>query len=516
MDRRTLLVLILSTFYIERKFTSAINNIEYYDEVLEKTKPAPAEAVSMEMGRDPAEELLKLVDRVKDFKIDLDDTETFLQKVRLACSHDSYLFDSVEIFVRPNYEMDEVKRKINQTRGTIAEYMADVALRDVMKIAYRLANVDNFSRDEKIAKIDEVMNNLLDIQTAYGASAVGRKHPALINSVTISSEAQDSINIMAMAKESIAVDSVFVPGWQCVKRQFGKAGGGRPGESLLIGAMEYNYKSSMCLQFFRWSACYNTPKLRDPTKKPLLYRMSLENDLNQDILFLYQEIYANEYGKLPDMDNIDVEVADKFVKERLQRNGWHVIIEQYDPNKLTYHTVLKILDDLQAQGYEIHLFNVDYIAMIDKAGCTGGAMGDDIRLLFRRVANYCKSKHIWFITPHQIGSKAFELRRQGREDDFVKDIAGKGYWDGCQRLGQEPDMDLLTHVVKMANGSYLTSASSRHRGFSNTPVEDLFWIRKFEESGFIPDDIYGADMTRSKIGGGTMGGTQKEEEWAAF
>ena len=46
MDRRTLLVLILSTIYIERKFTSTINNLEYYDEVLEKTKPAAAEAVS--------------------------------------------------------------------------------------------------------------------------------------------------------------------------------------------------------------------------------------------------------------------------------------------------------------------------------------------------------------------------------------------------------------------------------------------------------------------------------------
>ena len=64
MDRRTLLVLILSTLYIERKFTSAINNIEYYDEVLEKTKPAAAEAVSMEMGKDPAEELLKLIERL--------------------------------------------------------------------------------------------------------------------------------------------------------------------------------------------------------------------------------------------------------------------------------------------------------------------------------------------------------------------------------------------------------------------------------------------------------------------
>ena len=513
MDRRTLLVLILSTLYIERKFTSAINNIEYYDEVLEKTKPAAAEAVSMEMGKDPAEELLKLIERVRDFKLELDDLESFLQRVRLACSHDSYLFESVEIMVRPEYTKEEVKRKVGQTRNAIAEHMADVALREITKVAYRLANVDNFSRDEKIDNIDSLINNLLDVQSAYGATDSKRKHPALINSVTISKEVEDSINIMAAAKESIAVDSVFVPGWQCVKRQFGKAGGGRPGESLLIGAMEYNYKSSMCLQFFRWSATYNTPKLRDHTKKPLLYRMSLENDLNQDILFLYQEIYANEHGKLPDMDNINVDEADAFVKDRLQRNGWHVIIEQYDPNKLTYHTVLKILDDLIEQGYEIHLFNVDYIAMIDKAGCTGGATGDDIRLLFRRVANYCKAKHIWYITPHQIGSKAFELRRQGREEDFVKDIAGKGYWDGCQRLGQEPDMDLLTHVVKTQNGSWLTSASSRHRGFSNTPVEDLFWIRKFEESGFIPDDIFGADMTRTKIGGGSIGGTEKEDEW---
>ena len=44
----------------------------------------------MEMGKDPAEELLKLIERVRDFKLELDDLESFLQRVRLACSHDSY------------------------------------------------------------------------------------------------------------------------------------------------------------------------------------------------------------------------------------------------------------------------------------------------------------------------------------------------------------------------------------------------------------------------------------------
>ena len=514
MDRRTLLVLILSTIYIERKHTSAINHIEYYEEVLEKSKPLKAETSNiMELGTDPVAELEKLIVKIKDFNTPIEDTEAFLQKVRLACTHDSYLFESVELFVRPAYTEEEIKRKIQQTRATIGEYLANLSLREIMTTAYRLVNYDNKSRDETIVEIDGIVNRLLDVQVKLGASASGRKHPALINGVTISSDVKSDTNIMAGAMNSIAIDTVFVPGWQCVRRQFGRAGGGRRGESLLVGAMEYNYKSSMCLQLFRWAATYNRPKLTDPKKKPLLYRMSLENDLHQDILFLYQEIYANEYGQVPDIDNINIDEADAYVKDRLQRNGWHVIIEQYDPNQLTYHSVLKILDDLIAQGYEIHMFNVDYIAMIDKAGCGGGAMGDDIRLLFRRVANYCKKMHIWFVTPHQIGSKAFDLRRQGREEDFVKEIAGKGYWDGCQRLGQEPDMDLLTHVIRTQNASYLSSSSSRHRGFSNTPAEDLTWLRKFE-NGFIKDDIYGADLTRRKIGGGTFGGTEKEEEWA--
>ena len=90
MDRRTLLVLILSTIYIERKHTSAINHIEYYEEVLEKSKPLKAETSNiMELGTDPVAELEKLIVKIKDFNTPIEDTEAFLQKVRLACTHDS-------------------------------------------------------------------------------------------------------------------------------------------------------------------------------------------------------------------------------------------------------------------------------------------------------------------------------------------------------------------------------------------------------------------------------------------
>jgi hypothetical protein len=515
MDRRTLLVLILSSIYIERRATGKIEQLEYYDEVLEKTKPKSNEYQSLELGKDPAEELKALIDRVKDFTIELEDREGFLQRVRMACSHDSYLFESVELFIRPDYTDEEIKRKVNQTRYTISEYMADLQFKELSKSMYRIGNGDNYTRSEKLDQIDELITRLNELQVRYGASTGDRRHPAMIDGVRLS-DGEEALNIMKKAVDSIAPDAVFRPGWQCVARQFGANGGGLPGESLLIGAMEYNYKSSMCLQHFRWAAIYNKPKLINPTKKPLLYRMSLENDLNQDILFLYQEIYANEFGYLPNMEEIEIDEADAFVKDRLRRNGWHVIMEQYDPSKLTYRDVIKILEDLDSQGYEVKMFNVDYIAMIDRSGLHNGVSGDDIREVFRRVANYCKAKKIWYVTPHQIGSRAFELLRQGREEDFVKDIAGKGYWDGCQRLGQEPDMDQITHVVHTANGSWLTSASSRHRGAKPTPQEDKTWIRKFE-NGYIADDINGTDLTRTKIGGGTVSGDKSDvEDYASF
>lgn len=512
MNRRTLLVLILSSIYLERKYTNDIKNIEYYIDVLNKSKPTNNETNMLEMGADPTEGLITIINNILDMKTELEDTEAFLQKVRLICSHDSYLFESVELMVRPTYTEDDIKRKIRQTHNTINDYLTDLMLKETSKIMYRLANGDNLSKDEKVSNIEEIINKLGNIQNKYGNLGTSNKHPALIGGVTISNDKECDIDILSHALEKVSPDAVFKPGWQCLQRMFGEYGGGLPGESLLVGAMEFNYKSSMCRNLLRWACIYNKPKLIDPKKKPLIYRMSLEDDYQKDIIQIYKEIYANEYGSLPDMATIDIDEANKYIFDRLQRNGWHVIIEQYDPNKLTYQTVIQILDNLQAQGYEIKMFNVDYIALIDKAGCTGGSTGDDIRLLYRKISNYCKANQIWYITPHQISSKAFELRRQGKEDDFLKDILGKGYWDGCQRLGQEPDMDLLTHVIKTANGSFLTMGTSRHRGVEQIPFEHAFAIRKWE-NGFIPDDINGPDLTRTRIGGGTVGGTEKSEDW---
>lgn len=512
MDRRTLVVLVLSTVYVERKLAGTVTDIEYYDEILKKSKPK-SENLNTGVGVDPCDELLKLYDRAKDIGIQLDDLDTFLQKVKLACARDNYLYDSVEIIVRRTYTDDELKRRMSQSRGVIQEYQTEVALREISNGLYQETHFENHSRTSKSALVEQAIERLMLVRDKLSAVDDAKKHPALINTVSFTPDTAGE-EVMQKALASIGDEQVFTPGWQCVRKQCGPAGGWRRGMSLLVLAMEFSYKSSMCLHIFRWLAVYNKPYVSEEKKdkKPLLYRMSLENNLWQDVLYLYQEIYANEHGVLPDMEAVDYIDADRYVKAKLQANGWHVIMEQYDPNQLNFRTVFDIIEKLEADGYDVQHFNIDYLAMIDKAGCEGNATGDDIRTLFRKTANFCKKKNIYLVTPHQISSDAFQLRRAGREEDFVKDVAGKGYIDGCRRLNQEPDMDMYTHVVHTSTGSFLTSNSYRHRSFKSTPKEDKFWIRKFENN-FIKDDIYGPDLTRKKLGGGTAGGTEANEFW---
>ena len=95
--------------------------------------------------------------------------------------------------------------------------------------------------------------------------------------------------------------------------------------------------------------------------------------------------------------------------------------------------------------------------------------------------------------------------RQG-VDNFVQEVAGKGYWDGCKRIDQEADFELIIHIEKMGNKSYLTMQRGKHRKVKITPNEDLYTVLPFHDIGNIPDDINGKDRSMKKVGGGNENG----------
>jgi hypothetical protein len=155
---------------------------------------------------------------------------------------------------------------------------------------------------------------------------------------------------------------------------------------------------------------------------------------------------------------------------------------------------------LEASGYEIHLIFIDYLNMMSKLGCQQGPAGTDIRDLFRRARNFLSKRGIACITPHQLSTEAKMLLRLGAEN-FVQEIANKGYYDSCRTIDQEVDFEIYQHIVKVGDESYLTLQRGKHRTPFITPEKDLYTILKFEQIGGILDDINSRDLSRRYVGG---------------
>ena len=99
-------------------------------------------------------------------------------------------------------------------------------------------------------------------------------------------------------------------------------------------------------------------------------------------------------------------------------------------------------------------------------------------------------------------------------EDFVKVVANKGYYDGCRRLGQEPDLEIFIHIVKVNGKSYLTMQRGKHRN-TVTPEKDQYVVLPFEDIGTIPWDIDREDeITLAMPGGGVVGSDQEQAWWA--
>ena len=105
------------------------------------------------------------------------------------------------------------------------------------------------------------------------------------------------------------------------------------------------------------------------------------------------------------------------------------------------------------------------------------------------------------------------LIRQGNEENFVKDIANKGYYDSCKTIDQEVDWEIYIHIVKADSKSWLTVQRGKHRLIKQTPEEHKFCVLEFHDVGDLREDINGADTTRKKPGGNPVGSTATQPFW---
>lgn len=459
---------------------------------------APDAVQIVDFGKDESTKLREIVV----WMLDQPESEGFdkldvLNRLRIAAGSEDYLFHAVNSVIEPELTHDEIKKHVTRERTEINAFINRCQLLGILKEGYSTTHFkpesvdwDNFVKEFMVRL--EPYRNLRETD----------------NSTCV--ESIDLTNKEALAEafrvglQQVQPEGVIKFGWQGFNRMFGEQNGGKRGEFIVLGALQHNFKSGTSLELLKAAALYNKPYMLDPNKKPLLLRFSFENPAIIDIIHIYKSLVEAETGMLIDMQTIDPIVAAIYVQERLSVNGYTVQIEHHNPSDVTYSKLFELIERWEDRGYEIHMLNLDYLAMISTKGCKQGATGQDIRDLFRRVRNYIESKKILTITPHQLSVDAKKKTREGVED-FVREIANKGYWDSCSTIDQEVDMEIYQHLVVINGETYITWMRGKHRKAGNpTPLKDYYTVYKFGTVGYIPDDVMGSDQSRRRVGAATQ------------
>lgn len=502
MDHKLILVNLITLLYREAEYEgSGVDNTTLIRTVAERIKVS--ESVSeVASGRDSIVALRATVfwmlEQGTNTAFSRDD---LIQRIRVNVADETHLVDAIENKTVPLNSNEDIASSIQRLESSLRVELNKEELKETIKQAY----IDtHFS--EGAVDWSSLPENLTNKIEPFIASMAGKQvHEEMVSEIDLSN-LNSVTQALLKARATNSSEGVMRLGHQGFNRMLGQVGGYRRGDFICYGALQHNYKSGKLLHDTRQVAMYNVPYMLDKNKKPLLLHISLENAAEDNMMIMYKWLKEND--TLEDFDvrdpDIDLAEAAAYVHEKLTVNGYHFKFLRFDPSNFTYAKLISLLRDYERE-YEIHMCTVDYLNMMSKIGCVGGTDSAIIRDLFRRIRNYCNPRGITFLTAHQLSSDAKNLLRNGCEN-FVKEVANKGYWADCKQIDQELDLEIILGLERPGDGStFLTAYRGKHRMPFITPEKDLYTVYKFAAVGAIPDDVNGESCALKKVGMGAIG-----------
>lgn len=410
----------------------------------------------------------------------------FLQQLRLLTNGDQNIYTALAQGIENELTPPVLKRTITNLRKTIGDYFREQKIGELLK---RASRDFNFAR-QNIADIQLYVQTLISELTVVSSKTTA-KDPGILKTMDFTDESSMR-QVFSDVVASNTDDLPFTMGWK--ELNMALQGGPRPGDTVVIGALQHNYKTGLSLSMFAHTACHNKPKSKDPAKKPLIYRITAEDPLRNNAQFLYQLLKYEETGIAVDIKDISVDDMISYVKQRLSVNGYHVIIDEVNPLHWTYQSIFNRITELESQGYVVEVLSIDYLSKFPTTGCVQGAMGDDLMDLFVKLRSYCSANGILFMTPHQLSTEAKRLLQTVPAEQFLHHIKGGGFFEKSKGLDRIYDIGILAHKVEASSGDYLHVIIDKHR-FPSVIDSSLksFYLRFPSCKAPIPSNLHNED-----------------------
>lgn len=420
-----------------------------------------------------------------------------IQHLKIACSDDSNLFESIQDNIAFDMETEEVKRTILSYRFELNRYLRNKKAQSILDgIQYNL----KFNQD-KVGDVNQYLASKLgDVTDLINYS--GDEIPGVVVEVDFDDEESIAAQFDLIRQESDGSRIIKTP-WQAANRM--TRGGLRLGQLTVVGGLGHNNKTGVCLSLFISACIFNNPKdlQTDLKKKPMNVLISFEDDMQ----IVLSNIYALLKGNI---DNIEVTDEDKkkldkyeaarYVQGILRSTGYSIKIIRINPSEWSYIEIQNKILEYEAKGYEIHMCLIDYLNLANKNGLPNLRGDADVQELFRRTKNFmCAGHNIALLTPHQLSGDALDLKRQGNKM-LAQQVSDGSYYADCRGLYREPELEILIDIVKDSGVKYQAFARGKHRGQNDTPEEHKFFILPFAKLGGLRWDINGTDTSLSRFG----------------
>lgn len=382
--------------------------------------------------------------------------DILLQQIKLATAGDENTYAAIADAIKQELQPVVLKRTITNLKKSINNFFRQEKTAELLR---RVSREYSFNR-KSLKNPDEYINNMI-VELEILRDTNNLKENPVVKSMDFSDD-----NSIKMVFNDVAASNTSGLAFTTGYRELNMAlqGGPRPGDTVVVAALQHNYKTGFTLGLFADIVVENKPKCKDPEKKPLAYRISAEDPIRNNAQFLYQKLMFEETGQVVDIKDVSVEEMSAYVKRRLSYNGYHVIMDEINPSDWTYTTIINQLINLEAKGYVVEIFCLDYLSKLSTEGCRQGSTGDDLLDLFTRIRNYCAANGILFVTPHQLSTESKRLLQNTPAEQFLTTIKGGGFFERTKGLDRIYDIGILLHKIETpGSGDYLHVVIDKHR-----------------------------------------------------
>lgn len=479
MEKKLALVNCLTLLQANSQLSNGDNHTNLITKVLDNVKIQETNNSS-----DPNAALLGVKNLIRDINNgELEfDLMSVKRRARMACAYDANLYKVIDEVITPLEDDEAANKKLywnyyNELKNYLQKEQFQ---RAVTQASFSLRDAEE-SFDSVVSVLREQLEEVGKTASAGPAGLIGH---ASFND-------ENSMADIFTATQAQLDGNALKSGWKAVNRATGVHNGFVPGELWLMPALPHNGKTLFSLMLTTSLMIFNDASAyAEEGKQPMFLDISLENELTVNLPYVYKFIYEHFEKKPVNLKDVDPIEAEHYIKAKIKARGWIVEYERWNSSEFTAEAFADRCDYWVSKGRKIVCSRLDYLGVANKQGLGNGATGSEIREVYRRFRNVGSSHGMLMFSPHQLSPGAKQLRAMDPLR-FIRELPGRGMYDGCTSVDNEADGELYFGITKQNGKSYFEVQRGKHRvmGGIETPDSHRYFVMPFAEVGTLPWDI---------------------------